>query len=98
MTPEFPKEADRVALPLDAINKASARKIILWASSSASWWYGVGPRRGRIFAQMVDDPSSHPDIFKTDKRRRKTSTALQDIEDLVRGRTPPTRKCWTGTS
>ena len=37
-----------------------------------------------IFAQMVDDPSSHPDIFKTEKAQEKERQRLFCIvEDLV---------------
>jgi putative DNA methylase len=40
--------------------------------------------RAVIFAQMVDDPSAHPDIFKTEKAQEKERQRLfRIIEDLV---------------
>src|SRR5207247_3363258 len=40
--------------------------------------------RAVIFAQMVDDPSSHPDIFRTEKAQEKERQRLfRIIEDLV---------------
>jgi putative DNA methylase len=37
-----------------------------------------------IFAQMVDDPSAHPDIFRTEKAQEKERQRLfKIIEDLV---------------
>jgi putative DNA methylase len=41
--------------------------------------------RAVIFAQMVDDPSAHPDIFKTEKAQEKERQRLfRIIEDLVK--------------
>jgi putative DNA methylase len=38
-----------------------------------------------IFAQMVDDPSAHPDIFPTEKKQEKERQRLfRIIEDLVK--------------
>jgi len=40
--------------------------------------------RAVIFAQMVDDPSANPDLFKTEKAREKERQRLfKIIEDLV---------------
>ena len=40
--------------------------------------------RAVIFAQMVDDPSAHPDIFPTEKAQEKERKRLfKIIEDLV---------------
>ncbi len=37
-----------------------------------------------IFAQMVDDPSAHPDLFPTEKKQEKERQRLfKIIEDLV---------------
>jgi len=61
----YRKKLIEVALPLDAINKASARAV--------------------IFAQMVDDPSAHPDLFPTEKKQEKERQRLfKIIEDLVK--------------
>jgi len=41
---------------------------------------------------MVDDPSSHPDIFRTEKAQEKERQRLfKIIEDLANGRTPQRR-------
>src|SRR5207247_3594132 len=40
--------------------------------------------RAVIFAQMVDDPSAHPDIFKTEKAQEKERQRLfRIVKDLV---------------
>ena len=40
--------------------------------------------RAVIFAQMVDDPSAHPDIFPTEKKQEKERHRLfRIIEDMV---------------
>jgi putative DNA methylase len=83
------KKLIEVALPLDAINKASAReKSIRYGHPSTLhlWWARrpLATARAVIFAQMVDDPSSHPDIFRTEKAQEKERQRLfRIIEDLV---------------
>ena len=78
-----------VALPLDAINKASAREKSIrhgHPSTLHLWWARrpLAAARAVIFAQMVDDPSAHPDIFKTAKAQEKERQRLfRIIEDLV---------------
>jgi len=78
-----------VALPLDAINKASAteKSIRHGHPSTLHLWWARRPlaaARAVIFAQMVDDPSAHPDIFKTEKAQEKERQRLfRIIEDLV---------------
>ncbi|HEX6899321.1 MAG TPA: DUF1156 domain-containing protein [Thermoanaerobaculia bacterium] len=78
-----------VALPLDAINKASAREKSIrhgHPSTLHLWWARrpLAAARAVIFAQMVDDPSAHPDIFKTEKAQEKERQRLfKIIEDLV---------------
>ncbi len=83
------KKLIEVALPLDAINKASAREKSIrhgHPSTLHLWWARrpLAAARAVIFAQMVDDPSSHPDIFKTEKAQEKERQRLfRIIEDLV---------------
>jgi putative DNA methylase len=78
-----------VALPLEAINKASAReKSIRHGHPSALhlWWARrpLAAVRAVIFAQMVDDPSSLPDLFPTEKKQQKERERLfRIIEELV---------------
>jgi putative DNA methylase len=83
------KKLIEVALPLDAINKASAREKSIrhgHPSTLHLWWARrpLAAARAVIFAQMVDDPSAHPDIFKTPKAQEKERQRLfRIIEDLV---------------
>ena len=64
------KKLIEVALPLDAINKASAREKSIrhgHPSTLHLWWARrpLAAARAVIFAQMVDDPSAHPELFPT---------------------------------
>jgi len=83
------KKLIEVALPLDAINKASAREKSIrhgHPSTLHLWWARrpLAAARAVIFAQMVDDPSAHPDLFPTEKAREKERQRLfRIIEDLV---------------
>jgi putative DNA methylase len=83
------KKLIEVALPLEAINKASAREKSIrhgHPSTLHLWWVRrpLAAARAVIFAQMVDDPSAHPDLFKTEKAQEKERQRLfQIIEDLV---------------
>jgi putative DNA methylase len=90
MTRPIRKKLIEVALPLDAINKASAREKSIrhgHPSTLHLWWARrpLAAARAVIFAQMVDDPSSHSDIFRTEKAQDKERQRLFDIiEDLVK--------------
>ena len=83
------KKLIEVALPLEAINKASAREKSIrhgHPSTLHLWWARrpLAAARAVIFAQMVDDPSAHPDIFKTEKaQERERQRLFKIIEDLV---------------
>ena len=78
------------ALPLDAINKASAREKSIrhgHPSTLHLWWARrpLAAARAVIFAQMVDDPSANPDLFPTEKKQEKERQRLfKIIEDLVK--------------
>jgi len=84
------KKLIEVALPLDAINKASVREKSIrhgHPSTLHLWWARrpLAAARAVIFAQMVDDPSAHPDIFKTEKAQEKERQRLfRIIEELVK--------------
>jgi putative DNA methylase len=86
---KFNKKLIEVALPLEAINKASAREKSIrhgHPSTLHLWWARrpLAAARAVIFAQMVDDPSAHPDIFPTEKKQQKERQRLFDIiEKLV---------------
>ena len=88
MTPK--KKLIEVALPLEAINVASAREKSIrhgHPSTLHLWWARrpLAAARAVIFAQMVDDPSAHPDLFKTEKAQEKERQRLfRIIEALVK--------------
>ena len=83
------KKLIEVALPLEAINKASAREKSIrhgHPSTLHLWWARrpLAAARAVIFAQMVDDPSAHPDLFPTEQKQEKERKRLfKIIEDLV---------------
>jgi putative DNA methylase len=83
------KKLIEVALPLEAINKASAREKSIrhgHPSTLHLWWARrpLAAARAVVFAQMVDDPSAHPDIFRTEKAQEiERQRLLKVIEDLV---------------
>lgn len=83
------KKLIEVALPLDAINKASAREKSIrhgHPSTLHLWWARrpLAAARAVIFAQMVDDPSSRPDLFPTEQAQEKERQRLFGIiEELV---------------
>ena len=84
------KKLIEVALPLDAINAASAREKSIrhgHPSTLHLWWSRkpLATARAVIFAQMVDDPSSWPDLFPTEKAQEKERRRLFGIiEELVK--------------
>ena len=84
------KKLIEVALPLEAINKAAAREKSIrhgHPSTLHLWWARrpLAAARAVIFAQMVDDPSAHPDIFPTEKKQVKERQRLfRIIEELVK--------------
>ncbi|HPA50027.1 MAG TPA: DUF1156 domain-containing protein [Thermoanaerobaculia bacterium] len=84
------KKLIEVALPLQAINEASAREKSIrhgHPSTLHLWWARrpLAAARAVIFAQMVDDPSSCPDLFPTEKKQEKERQRLfKIIEELVK--------------
>ena len=83
------KKLIEVALPLDAINAASAREKSIrhgHPSTLHLWWARrpLAAARAVIFAQMVDDPSAQPDRFPTEEAQEKERRRLfRLIEALV---------------
>jgi putative DNA methylase len=83
------KKLIEVALPLDAINKASAREKSIrhgHPSTLHLWWARrpLAAARAVIFAQMVDDPSAHPEQFPTEEAQEQERQRLfRLIEELV---------------
>ena len=78
-----------VALPLEAINRESAREKSIrhgHPSTLHLWWARrpLAAARAVLFAQLVDDPSSHPEEFPTEELQRKERERLHGIiERLV---------------
>jgi len=83
------KKLIEVALPLEAINAAAAREKSIrhgHPSTLHLWWARrpLAAARAVIFAQMVDDPSAHPELFPTEKKQDQERARLfRIIEDLV---------------
>jgi putative DNA methylase len=78
-----------VALPLETINKESVREKSIrhgHPSTLHLWWARrpLAAARAVLFAQLVDDPSSHPDRFPTEAAQRVERERLHAIiERLV---------------
>ncbi len=83
------KKLIEVALPLDAINAASKREKSIrhgHPSTLHLWWARrpLATARAVIFAQMVDDPSANPDLFRGKRaQERERRRLFRIIEDLV---------------
>jgi len=84
------KKLIEVALPLEAINKASAREKSIrhgHPSTLHLWWARrpLAAARAVIFGQMVDDPSSCPEEFPTEEaQERERQRLFRLIEELVK--------------
>ena len=88
--PPQPKKLIEIDLPLDVINRESAREKSIrhgHPSTLHQWWarLSLGACRAVIFASMVDDPSSLPDEFPSEDEQRAERLRLHDIiERLVK--------------
>ncbi len=88
--PEYKKKLIEVALPLEAINKESAREKSIrhgHPSTLHLWWARrpLAACRAVLFSSLVDDPSAHPDKFPTDEaQERERQRLFRIIEDLVK--------------
>lgn len=74
---QYRKKLIEVALPLEAINRESAREKSIrhgHPSTLHLWWARrpLAACRAVLWASLVDDPSAHPDKFPTE--------AAQDAE------------------
>lgn len=90
MTEPYRKKLIEVALPLQAINEASAREksIRQGHPSTLHLWWARRPLatcRAVLFASIVDDPSSRPDLFATEEEQEAERQRLfRLIEELVK--------------
>lgn len=86
----YRKKLIEVALPLEAINKESAREksIRQGHPSTLHLWWARRPLaacRAVLFASLVDDPSAWPEFFPTEEDQEAERQRLfRIIEELVR--------------
>jgi putative DNA methylase len=84
------KKLIEVALPLEAINRESAREKSIrhgHPSTLHLWWARrpLAACRAVLFASIVDDPSSRPEEFATDEdQERERQRLFRIIEELVK--------------
>lgn len=85
----MPKKLIEVALPLDAINAASAREKSIrhgHPSTLHLWWARrpLAACRAVLFASLVDDPGEHPEQWATEAEQdRERQRLFRLIEQLV---------------
>ena len=86
----YKKKLIEVALPLEAINRESAREkgIRHGHPSTLHLWWARRPLaacRAVLFSSIVDDPSAHPDQFPTeDAQEAERQRLFRIIEELVK--------------
>lgn len=87
----YKKKLIEVALPLDAINLGCQQEknpFLKGHPRSMHLWWARRPlasARAVIFAQLVDDPSSHPEKFPTiDDQNRERTRLFNLLEDLCK--------------
>jgi putative DNA methylase len=88
MTKPYKKKLIEIAIPLEAINAASAREKSIrhgHPSTLHLWWARrpLAACRAVLFAQLVDDPSSLPDQFPTaelqDAERKRLFAIIEEL-------------------
>lgn len=86
----YPKKLIEVSLPLEAINAESAREKSIrhgHPSTLHLWWARrpLATARAVLWASLVDDPSSHPEIFPTEAEQEKERRRLHEfLAELVK--------------
>jgi len=78
------KKLIEVALPLEAINTESAREKSIrhgHPSTLHLWWARrpLAAARAVIWSSLVDDPSSHPELFPTEQEQEKERQRLHNL-------------------
>src|SRR4051812_35850445 len=90
MTSERRRKLIEVALPLEAINRESAREKSIrhgHPSTLHLWWARrpLAACRAVLWASLVDDPSSRPDEFPTEEAQvRERERLFRILEALVK--------------
>jgi putative DNA methylase len=86
----YKKKLIEVSIPLEAINKESAREKSIrhgHPSTLHLWWARrpLATARAVLFSQLVDDPSAHPELFPTEEEQDAERARLHRmIEELVK--------------
>ncbi len=103
-----------VALPLDDLSRAAAREKSIRQGHPSTlhlWWSRkpLAAARAVLFAQLVDDPSSRPDLFPTEEQqgreRDRLFAMLRELvqwenttnEELLEGAREEIRESWRRT-
>ncbi len=89
---KYRKKLIEVALPLEAINEASAYEKMPGIGPHPRglhlWWARrpLAAARAVIFSQIVDDPSSDPDLaaYKGEEREQAVASARAKLHELIR--------------
>ena len=86
----YPTKLIEVALPLDVINREAARENFIYRGNPSAvhkWWAQrpLAACRAVLFAQLVDDPSAHPDRFPT---REAQDAERERLFDIIRRLVP----------
>lgn len=87
--PERRTKLIEVSLPLEAINRESAREKSIrhgHPSTLHLWWARrpLAAARAMLFAQLVDDPSARPDLYPGEEEQKAERQRLFDlIEEMV---------------
>ncbi|MFE7128355.1 DUF1156 domain-containing protein [Streptomyces sp. NPDC057617] len=88
--PERRTKLIEVSLPLEAINRESAREKSIrhgHPSTLHLWWARrpLAAARAMLFAQLVDDPASRPDLYRGEEEQK---AARQELFDLIEEMVP----------
>ncbi|TJZ52108.1 DUF1156 domain-containing protein [Streptomyces piniterrae] len=88
--PERRTKLIEVSLPLEVINRESAREksIRHGHPSTLHMWWARRPltaARAMLFAQLVDDPSARPDLYPREEEQK---AARQELFDLIEEMVP----------
>lgn len=90
MSNAYRKKLIEVALPLEAINKEAAREKSIRHGHPTSihlWWARrpLAACRAILFASLVDDPASRPEVFASDEEQETERQRLfRLMEELVK--------------
>jgi putative DNA methylase len=84
----YRKKLIEVALPLDAINRESAREKSIrhgHPSTLHLWWSRkpLATCRAVLVASLIDDPSAHPELFPTEQEQAKERKRLFELIEAM---------------